>query len=86
MTCVIEFNIITTYMMIFQNKCIYIITSFSLCTIDVISLMYYRVFLYRDIVHLYNKPLIFNLYRHLSQILIMESLIWLSIEQNKLDN
>ena len=27
MTCVIEFNIITTWIMVFQNKCIYVIIS-----------------------------------------------------------
>lgn len=43
MTCKIKFNIITTYMVIFQNKYIYIIDLFIYYTINVISLIYYRI-------------------------------------------
>ena len=38
--CVIEFNIITTYMMVFQNKRIYIIILFIYYMTDMISLIY----------------------------------------------
>ena len=41
--CVIEFNIITTCMMAFQNKCTQIRASFTYCMIKIVSLKYSKI-------------------------------------------
>ena len=43
MTCVIEFNITITYMMIFQNKYTHIITSVTYYTADMLALIYSNI-------------------------------------------
>ena len=43
MPCVVEFNITTTCIVIFQTKCTHVIASFACCMTDMISLMYSKI-------------------------------------------
>ena len=43
MTCVIKFNITTTYIVIFQNKYKHIILLFTYCMTDIVPLMYFKI-------------------------------------------
>lgn len=42
MICITKINKITAYIMIFQNKYIYVMVSFTYCITDIISLMHFR--------------------------------------------
>lgn len=41
--CIIEFNIIINYILVFQNKCTYILTSFAYYMTSMIPQMYYMI-------------------------------------------
>lgn len=43
--CVTEYNIITTYIVVFQNKYIFIIILFVCCMPDMVYLVYSKIFI-----------------------------------------